>query len=182
MRRFYAIKGGEELNVLFTPAAEWVRFAFARAGVDELAGEYESGDAVYLAYGNFPFLTANTINAAFAEYERKGKALSVMAGGKLIGAVVAAEDYSEDRFDYLALYARGKVKVHQMEGETAKDKSELLELSDLARSLRTRMLTDAGVEITDVSGVSISPYATFGDGVVIHTGTSIKGKGVIEDN
>ncbi len=179
MNRFYAIKGGEEMNVLFTPAADWVRFAFERAGVPEYEGGAQG--AVYLAYGSFPFVTSTTINAAFDAFERKGKALSVLAGGTMIGAVIDAADYNFDKFDYLALYARGKVRVHSMESATARNKGELLDLCNLARELRCQMLCENGVEITDASGVSISPYAVFGDGVVIHKGTIIKGRCVVED-
>ncbi len=177
MQKYYVIKGGDAQNVLFTPSDEWVRFAFERAGIEE----YFEGakGAVYLAYGAFPFLTASTINEAFAAFEKKGRALSVMAGGVLIGAVVDADDYREEKFDYLCLYARGKIRVHYIEGQSASNKAELLELNNLARSLTVQRLCEKGVEFTDASGVSISPYAVIESGAVIHKGTIIKGKCVI---
>lgn len=58
----------------------------------------------------------------------------------------------------------------------ANSRKQLLELNNIARQLVFEKLFDAGVTITDISGVSISPDAEIGYDTVILPGTIIKGK------
>lgn len=58
----------------------------------------------------------------------------------------------------------------------ANSRKQLLELNDIARQFVFDKLFDAGVTITDLSGVSISPDAEIGCDTVILPGTIIKGK------
>lgn len=165
------------------------------ADVDLAAFVRQSGDHLLLCCGETPLLRASTIERAYQLHvthhydltaiktERTATAAAWLRKDTLLGLLSSGRDLSPH-----ALYKTPGVRCATcFPGDGTEliridDKLTLLDACTVARERTIRSYLKKGVEISDISGVSISPDAKIGSGTVILKGTVIKPGCIIGKN